>query len=112
MPFLKAFGISLFLTLIAWMFLYWQDWEKKKSEEESPRRRFVRISVLADKIKRGDAATEEEEEYYRVLASLWGKLWFGTRNPKNYEEISERALYLARLPAWSEKISDNFSPNP
>ena len=95
MPFLKVIGISFFLTLIAWVVLYWED---HKDREESPRRMFVKTAVLADKIREGEATTEEEEEYYTILTSPWGQRWFRDYDSKDYKGISERALSLARLP--------------
>lgn len=92
MPFLKLIGISFFITLIAWVILYWED---HKSRDKSSRQMFARIATLANRIDREQATTEEEQEYYELLTSFWGRMWFRDYDSKDYKKISERARFLA-----------------
>lgn len=92
MPFLKVIGISLFLTLIAWVVLYWED---HKDREQSSRQIFTRIAALADRIDQGQATTEETQEYYDLLTSFGVKERFRDYDSKDYKGISKRARFLA-----------------
>ncbi len=98
-PFLKMFGVSfgsaLVITAIVWVVLFWQEREEKEARGQSSHSRFARIAALADRVERRQATAEEEQEYYELITSFWGRVWFQDYDSRNYKEISKRARSLA-----------------